>query len=613
MEHGNILVQISIYLLAAVIAVPIFKRLGLGSVLGYLVAGALIGPHIFGLVGEQEDVMHFAEFGVVMMLFLIGLELQLKKLWDMRGPILVVGSAQVLLTSAVLIAVALAMGLQMREAITVGMVLSLSSTAIVLQTLSEKGLMKTEGGTAAFSVLLYQDIAVIPMLALLPLLAPYEIRTGEGLSGWQQTLVVVVSLVGILLAGRYLLGRLLRRVAGSRLRELFIATALLIVVGIAALMNAIGISPALGAFIAGVALAECEYRHQLEADIEPFKGLLLGLFFITVGASIDFGLIASEPMLIFGLVAMLAVVKFAILFGLSKVAGMSPGENYLFSFSLAQAGEFGFVLLAFAGRHEIVSEDLKGILVAVVALSMATTPLLMLVHEKLVQPRFLRGESDREADEIPDTDTPVIIVGYGRFGQITGRLLNLCGFETTLLERNAEQLDLVRRYGIRAFYGDASRPELLKAAGADKAKLLVLTLNNQAESLAIVDQVRTHFPHLKILARARNRMHQYALMEAGVTHVFRETVDSALAIGECALRLLGWRASRARRAALEFKAYDQRMLEQLFPYWKDESQHIEKTKAYREQLLQALQEDRREVDLHLDGHWESGQGSKPGL
>lgn len=616
MEHNSFLLQAVIYLAAAVISVPLAKRLGLGSVLGYLFAGVLIGPHLLGWVGDAQEELHIAEFGVAMMLFLIGLELQPRKLWQMRREIFGTGSAQLLVTAAVITLLALLLfGRSWRGAIAIGLILALSSTAIVLQSLSEKGLLKTEGGRGAFAVLLLQDMAVIPILALLPLLAGGELPVAgdEGLTGWRYALAVVAVIAAFIAAGRYLLGPLLRVVAGARTRELFTATALLIVLASAAAMSWLELSPALGTFLAGVMLAESEFRHELEADIQPFKGLLLGLFFLAVGATLDLALVAAQPLLLLGLVLLLVAVKFAVLFALARLTGMARGENWLFALALAQAGEFGFVLITFAVQNQVLESDTGSLLVALIALSMALTPILLLIYEQWVMPRYLRsGKAPGPEEESPrDQGSPVIIIGYGRFGQIAGRLLNASGFDTTLLERNAEQLDLVRRYGIKAYYGDASREDLLHAAGAHNAKLVILTLSDQAASLEIVAQIRKHFPHLAILARARNRMHQYALMEAGVQYIFRETVDSALSIGECALQLLGLSKYQARRAARRFKQHDQRMLESLFPYWRDESQHIAQTKIYREQLLQALREDRRDKDLHLDHYWE--EPSKPGL
>lgn len=607
MAHDNFLLQTVIFLAAAVFSVPLAKRLGFGSVLGYLVAGVLIGPHAIGLVGDTSDELHFAEFGVALMLFLIGLELQPRKLWALRGAIFGTGGTQVLLTGLAVTGLAMVLfDFDWRSATAIGLILALSSTAIVLQSLSEKNLLKTEGGRNAFSVLLFQDIAVIPILALLPLLATVEIASNpDDLQGWSYALAVLGAIVALVLAGRFLLTPLLRLVVGSRTRELFTACSLLIVLGAAAVMSWLELSPALGTFIAGVVLAESEFRHELEADIQPFKGLLLGLFFLAVGANLDLALVMQIPLLLFGLLLLMVAVKFVILFALARARGMAKGEDWLFALSLAQAGEFGFVLLAYASQNHVLPNDVSSVLIALIALSMAFTPLLLLAYERLIQPRYFAGPRPTELkDSDPQDDgTPVIIIGYGRYGQIAGRLLNAYGFETTLLEHNAEQLELVRRYGIKAYYGDASREDLLHAAGAENAKIVILTLNDQAASLDIVHRIQTHFPHLTILARARNRMHQYALMEAGVKYIYRETVDSALEIGAGALELLGLSKHQAQRAARKFKQHDQRMLESLFPYWRDESQHIAQTRIYREQLIQALQEDRRDPDLHLDQHW----------
>ncbi|MFD1216813.1 MULTISPECIES: monovalent cation:proton antiporter-2 (CPA2) family protein [Microbulbifer] len=613
MPHDNYLIQAVIFLAAAVVSVPLAKRLGFGSVLGYLVAGVLIGPHVFGLVGDTSDELHFAEFGVALMLFLIGLELQPRKLWSLRGSIFGTGGAQVALTTAAICGLAMVLfGFDWRSATAVGLILSLSSTAIVLQSLSEKKLLKTEGGRNAFSVLLFQDIAVIPILALLPLLATVDTGPGDPdkLQGWAYAAAVLISITALVLAGRYLLTPLLRLVVGARTRELFTACSLLIVLSAAAVMTWLELSPALGTFIAGVVLADSEFRHELEADIEPFKGLLLGLFFLAVGANLNLDLVMQNPLLLLGLLLLLVAVKFAVLFTLARVQSVARGEDWLFAVSLAQAGEFGFVLLAYASQNQVLPGDVSSLLIALIALSMASTPLLLLAYEQLIQPRFFTGPQKPDmSDKAPQDDgSPVIIIGYGRYGQIAGRLLNASGFDTTLLEHNAEQLELVRRYGIKAYYGDASREDLLHAAGAKNAQVVILTLSDQAASLEIVSRIRKHFPHITILARARNRMHQYALMEAGVKHIYRETVDSALEIGAGALQLLGLSYHQAQRFARKFKQHDQRMLESLFPYWRDESQHVAQTKVYREQLLQTLQEDRRDPDMHLDHHWGDKEG-----
>ncbi|HEX8489698.1 MAG TPA: monovalent cation:proton antiporter-2 (CPA2) family protein, partial [Chthoniobacterales bacterium] len=461
------LYQAFIYLLAAIVAVPLAKRLGLGSVIGYLLAGAVIGPYALRFVDGGGDVMHFAEFGVVMMLFVIGLELRPALLWQMRRPILGLGGLQVLGTAAVVGLVAIWLGLPWKSALAVGLILTMSSTAIVLQSLGERGLMKTPGGEASFAVLLFQDIAVIPILALMPLLAlgpgaPEAAHPGmiANLPGWQQALVVVAAVTAIVFAGRFVLRPFFRYIAGTRLREMFTATALFLVVGIALLMQQLGLSPALGTFVAGVVLAESEYRVQLEADIEPFKGLLLGLFFISVGASIDFALVMQRPGTIALIVMGLIVVKFIVLLALGRVFRLKAGEGMLFAFALAQGGEFAFVLFSFATQNAVLPVEIANLLVASVALSMAAAPILLTVEDKLVRPLFQTCEPERPPDEIDEHDNPVILAGFGRFGHIVGRLLRANGFGTTVLDHDADQVEMLGRFGMKSFYGDASRLDL---------------------------------------------------------------------------------------------------------------------------------------------------------
>ncbi len=572
--HGQeFFYQAFIYLTAAVVSVPLAKRLGLGSVLGYLIAGVAIGPSGLRLIGaDSQDVMHFAEFGVVMMLFLIGLELEPSRLWRLRGPIFGMGGLQVGLTTVLIAGAGLALGLDWRPALAVGMILALSSTAIVLQTLAEKGLMGTGGGRSSFSVLLFQDLAVIPLLALLPLLARTgthaaagEHATGaiERLPEWAAPLAVLGSVAAIVLAGRFVLSPILHFIARTRLREIFTAAGLLLVIGIALLMEQVGLSPALGTFLAGVVLANSEYRHELEGDIEPFKGLLLGLFFIAVGSSLDLGLVASQPGLIVGLVAGLVVAKLAVLFVLGRVFGLSLDQNLLFTFALAQAGEFAFVLFSFAAQQGVVEETLVDTLVAVVALSMALTPLLMLFNEKVLQPRSgTREREEREADEM-DEHNPVIIAGFGRFGHIVGRLLTARCIGTTVLDVDSDQVDLLRRLGLKVFYGDASRPDLLRAAGAERARLVVVATDGEEKTLEIVGTVKKHFPHLTILARARGRAHAYDLLDAGVEHVYRETLDTSLRVAVDAMRKLGVHAYTAVRSGRTFRRHDEQNVREL--------------------------------------------------
>ena len=606
-----------VYLTAAVVSVPIAKRLGLGSVLGYLLAGIAIGPFALGLVGDgEQDVMHFAEFGVVLMLFLIGLELEPSRVWRLRGPILGLGGLQVGVTTGALAAIGMTLGLDWRMALAVGVTLALSSTAIVLQTLAERNLMATHGGQSSFAVLLFQDIAVIPILALMPLLAAKGAAAGgpegvehdhtwvAGLPAWAETLVVFAAVLAIILAGRYLLQPAFRAIARTGLRELFTAAALLLVIATATLMTKVGVSPALGTFLAGVVLARSEYRHELESDIEPFKGLLLGLFFISIGASIDFGLIGAAPGTILGLTVLLVATKLLILFVLGRVFKLSLDQNLLFAFSLAQGGEFAFVLLAFAVRYDVVPPTLAGTLIAVVALTMAATPVLMLLNEKLFQPRFgTRESSGREADKI-DEQGSVIIAGFGSFGAIVGRLLRANGVAETVLELDSDRVELLRKLGLKVFYGDASRPDLLHAAGADKARLMVLALGSGEKNLEMVATVRKHFPNLTLLARARSRDEAYQLIEAGVEYVFRDKLDSSLKMGVEALRLLGFRAHQAHRAAKTFRRHDEEALRELAAMRHDQKLYLGAARQRIEDLEELLQGDLADAGEMRDAGWD---------
>jgi monovalent cation:proton antiporter-2 (CPA2) family protein len=593
--------QAFVYLCAAVIAVPVAKRLGLGSVLGYLLAGMVIGPFGLQLIGaEGEDVMHFAEFGVVMMLFLIGLELQPSLLWRMRGPILGLGGLQVLATTAVIAILGLLLGLPWRSALAVGMILSLSSTAIVLQTLAEKGLLETDGGQSAFSVLLFQDIAVIPMLAVLPLLGTGTSDQGtaadpstwvETLPAWGQTVAVLGAVAAIVFAGRYLTRPLFRFIARTQMREVFTATALLLVIGIALMMAQVGLSPALGTFLAGVVLAESEYRHELEADVDPFKGLLLGVFFIAVGASVDFALIGAEPLLIAGLVGGLIGIKLLILLLLGRWFGIGLDQRLLFSFGLAQGGEFAFVLFSFASQQGVLAPDLTHPLVAAVAISMAATPLLMLFNDRALQPRFGTREKDaREPDEIDETHH-VLIAGFGRVGGIVGRFLRANEVETTVLEFDSDHVEVLRKIGIKVFYGDACRLDLLEAAGAGEARVIVIAIDEHERVMALVRTCQTHFPNLAIIARARGRLQAYELLDAGVAHVYRETLDTSLRIGVDVLRQLGFRAYQAQRAARMFRRYDEASLIELSQLRHNQKDYFSLAREQINYLERALMDD----------------------
>jgi monovalent cation:proton antiporter-2 (CPA2) family protein len=566
--HGNVLAQAFVYLAAAVVVVPIAKRLGLGSVLGYLIAGVALGPFALGFVGhEGQDVMHFAEFGVVMMLFLVGLELRPQRLWQLRRPILGLGGAQVVGTALVVMAVAFVLGQPARVGLALGLILAGSSTAIVVQSLGEKGWLSTAGGQAAFSVLLFQDIAVIPTLAVMPLLAAPGVAgaAGEaGHPGWQQGLLVLGAVTGIILAGRFVIAPLFRLLAKTGLREIFTAGSLALVIGITLLMQLVGLSPALGTFLAGVVLAESEYRHELESDLEPFKGLLLGVFFIAVGASIDFGTIAARPALVFGLVFAVVVVKMAVLLAIGRIFGLPARAQLLLTFSLAQVGEFAFVLFSFAVTERVLDAAAVAPLVAVVAMSMLITPLILMLLERVILPRLSEAAVPaREPDQIVAEEGAVVIAGFGRFGQIVGRLLRASGVPTTVLDLDPEMVDVIHRVGLKAHYGDASRLELLVAAGCAKARVFVLAVDEPEKSLDIAQMVRKHFPHLPIIARARDRPHFYRLVRVGPDVIVRETFGSAVEAGMAAMRKLGFRAYQCERLARAFRRHDEASLNRL--------------------------------------------------
>ncbi|MFC2088517.1 monovalent cation:proton antiporter-2 (CPA2) family protein [Calditrichota bacterium] len=618
MSEGGFFFQAFVYLAAAVLSVPIAKKLGLGSVLGYLLAGVIIGPFVLGLIGKEgQDVMHFAEFGVVMMLFLIGLELQPLLLWKLRGPILGMGGTQVGVTAILIAGIAVLSGLLWQTALALGFTVALSSTAIVLQTLQEKGLMKTSGGQNAFSVLLFQDIAVIPILAFFPLLAVntnftnnaveshHAVKLIDGLPIWAQTGVVLGIVALIILAGRYIFSPAFRMIAQTRLRELFTAAALLLVIGIALLMDSVGLSPALGTFLAGVVLAQSEYRHELETNIEPFKGLLLGLFFIAVGASIDFKLIAADPMLIAELVLALIVIKFIVLFIIGKFFKMGLDSNLLFAFALAQGGEFAFVLFSFAVQNNVISSNIANPMIAVVAVTMALTPLLMLINEKLIQPRFGTKESQEiKADEI-DEKNKVIIAGFGRVGSTIGRFLQANGIQATYLDIDPDNVDLLRKMGLKVFYGDASREDLLNAAGAADAELLVVVVDNPEKTLEIVETAQKHFPSLKIMARSNSWQDSYDLLDAGILDIYRETLDSALRLGADVLAKLGFRKYQARRAANIFRKHDELYLKELAEMRHDQKELIIGAKQRIEDLEKILLDQMENIGKNKDLGWDA--------
>lgn len=616
MHGGDFLYQALIFLLAAIISVPIAKRLGLGSVLGYLVAGVFIGPYMMALVAQDvKSIMHFAEFGVVMMLFLVGLELQPKVLWKMRTPILGLGGLQVLVTAAVFWVLGIVMGFAWQTSLAIGMILSMSSTAIVLQSLNEKGLMGSESGQSAFAVLLFQDIAVIPMLAVLPLLAigPELASSGTaehghnfGLSGWQYGIMVFLVIAALVAAGHFLVRPLFRIIAQTRLREIFTATALALVIGISMIMEWLGLSAALGAFIAGVVLAESEYRHELEAEIQPFKGLLLGVFFITVGASIEFSVLMDEPLLITQLLATLIVVKIVVLYGLAKLFKMQRHQQATFTYCLAHSGEFCFVLFSFSEQNGVLDSSITSPLVVVVALSMAITPLLMIFNEKVVQPLVLQhdeeeaGEQPKAQNTANETHAKVLIAGFGRFGQIVDRSLHLSGVSTTVLETDPDQVDQLRKYGHKVFYGDMSRLELLDSAGAQHAELLIIAIADHEKVKTIVEVCRKHYPNLRLLARATGRLEASELNHMGIDGFVRETFHSALYMSERALSTLGVPHEEAMRVLTTFREMDELHVREMIDFESDEQGFISQSNKNKAELERLLRFDYNEMMKQAD-------------
>ncbi|MFK7754889.1 MAG: monovalent cation:proton antiporter-2 (CPA2) family protein [Sedimentitalea sp.] len=613
----SFLYQASIYLAAAVIAVPFAARLGLGSVLGYLAAGIIIGPVLHLVGSETQDLQHFAEFGVVMMLFLIGLELEPRALWDMRHRLIGLGGAQVVLSTGLLMGAAMLAGQPWSVALAIGLALALSSTAIVLQTLSEKGLMQTGGGRSAFSVLLPQDIAVIPILAFLPLMALPELaslsadgsitRPGdaahaadhhavpslvEGLPGWGVTLVTLSAIAFVVLAGVYLTRPVFRYIHAANLREMYTALALLIVVGISFLMTLVGLSPALGAFLAGVVLANSEFRHELESDLEPFKGLLLGLFFITVGAGINFTAFFAEPGDLIGLALLVIVAKGAVLYGLGRAFKLAGRDQWLFTLSLAQAGEFGFVLIAFSVQQNVIPVDVSEKLLLIIALSMLITPLLFILYD-VISKRMPEVARSLEADVIDD-EGPVIIAGIGRFGQIVNRLVQASGFKTIVLDHDMETIQLMRRFGFKGFLGDPTRPELLKAAGLPKARVLVAAMDDKDKVTQLVAYARRERPDLHIIARAYDRSHVYQLYRAGANDIVREMFDSSLRAGRYVLENIGLSEYEAADAEQTFYAHDRHAVRQLAEVWdpgkpaSDNQAYIARAKELQKELELAL-------------------------
>lgn len=593
MESSHWLLDSLVYLAAAVIAVPLARLLGLGSIIGYLAAGVALGPWGFRFVTEPQQMLHFAEFGIVLMLFLVGLELEPRRLWAMRRPIFGWGSVQLLASAALLFGAAVAFGVDWRIALVAGLGLAMSSTAIALAGLAERNLMGTSSGQTVLGVALLQDIAAIPILALVPLLAGAQ-AGGEAGAGWLGVAKALGMIAAIVLGGRLLLRPALRWIAGSRTPEIFTAAALLLVVATAALMQAVGLSMALGAFLAGVLLAESEYRRELETDIEPFKGLLLGLFFIAVGMSIDFAVVLAQPGLVVALVCGLIVLKALVLWFMARLIPLPLAERPVFLILLAEGGEFGFVVFQAALGAHVIDAPTSSLLVAVVALSMALTPLLLVLADKFVAPRLGR-RSGPQLDEIAEPQSaPVIIAGFGRYGQIVGRLLFASGLDATVLDHDAEQVETVRRFGWPVFYGDATRLDLLRTAGADRARVIVVAIDDIAQSLKLAELARQHFPQAILVARARNVTHYYGLRDLGVDLIERETFDSALMSGRSVLEAMGVHPHAARTAALRFRQHSVQLLEEMAPHFKDQGKLISIAKRGRQQLEEQWAREREE-------------------
>ena len=618
MHNQEFFLNALIYLGAAVVSVPIAKKLGLGSVLGYLLAGIIIGPFVLRLVGnEAGEVMHFAEFGVVLMLFIIGLELEPKLLWKMRRSIFGLGGLQVLITAGIITGVALLLNFQLNRAVAIGLILALSSTAIVLQTLSEKGLMRNIAGRSAFSVLLFQDMAVIPILALLPIIATLgtpadlsdtsinSIGQVAQLPGWLQLLIIIGAITVLVIIGRFAARHIFRLVAETGLHEVFVALALLMVIGTALGMDAIGLSPALGTFIAGVVLADSEYRHELETTIDPFKGLLLGLFFISVGAGINFNLLIEDPWVIILFVLLLIFIKFVVLLILGRIFRLKKGFEFLFAFLLAQASEFAFVLISFSKQNKLFDEQTSGMLLLVVTLSMAISPLLLIFNDKAVSPILARWQNKLEYDDIEDEETPVILAGFGRFGLTVGRILLANGIKVTILDNNPSNVETLRKYGFKLYFGDITRPTMLEKAGIENARLLILSMAEHENALKVAEIVRKKYPHVKILARAKDIFHVFEYLNLNINKVQRENFHSAAELGNDALIELGFSKYEAYRATRTFKHHEDQVTEELYRHWlEDQGKFIQETRRFAEQVKETLQAEKNYSIHETDCAWD---------
>ncbi|MBK9255773.1 MAG: cation:proton antiporter [Saprospiraceae bacterium] len=600
---------------AALVFVPIAKKLGIGSVLGYLIGGIMIGPYVLSFIGrEGEDIMHAAEFGVVMMLFLIGLELNPKSFWNMRKSILGMGVSQLLLSAILIFCVShLFFGYGLNASIVVSLSLALSSTAIVLQTLKEKGLSNTIAGRASFSVLLLQDIAVIPILAVIPLLAVSpSVLTNEhqnlidGVDGKYATLIIIGAVGLIFIISRFLINPFLHLIAKVRMRELFTATALFIVIGVAWLMEQVGVSAALGTFMAGVLLANSEFRHELESDIEPFKGVLLGLFFTAVGSTINFEIILNDPIKIFSFVFIIMLFKAIVLFSIGVFFKLKSDQNILFSLLLCQIGEFAFVLLAAAGKLDIINKSELDFLMATTTISMIISPILLFVNEKWIDPKFGTKEihTEKVADNIGHSAN-VIIAGFGHFGSTIGRFLRANGVNAVILDSDSDRVDLLRKMGFVVYYGDATRIDLLKSAGAENAKIFISAIDSPEKNSELVEQINKHFPNLELFIRAKNRNDAYELLDLGVTNIYRETTQTSIHLGVDVLHKLGFRKYTATRKAAEFFKYDEAAMKNLAAKRHEKTDYILSVKNEIEMQEKLLSEDQIFSDTRQDSAWDS--------
>lgn len=596
------MIEALIYLAAAVICVPVAKRLGLGAVLGYLIAGAVIGPWGLRFIEDVESTLHFSEFGVVLMLFLIGLELEPKRLMTMRRSVFGGGLLQIALCGAALAGGALLLGMGWKAALVVGAALALSSTAIAVSTMTERNFLPTPTGRAGFAILLFQDIAAIPLLAIIPLLGAQAVANAD--PGWLSALKAFGAIAAVIVIGLYLTRPLLRIIAATNLREVFTAFALLLVIGISQVMLLAGLSMGLGAFLAGVLLASSEYRHALETDIEPFKGLLLGLFFISVGMAIDFGLLLSKPGMVALLVLGFLLLKIIMLWIVARALDINHKQRWLFAILLSQGGEFAFVVFGASRIAGVLSREWEALLTMAVALSMATTPLLLILHDWWMARIECAEGGKNEADVIDEKDAPVIIAGFGRFGQIVGRLLLANGARAVVLDHDPDQIELLRKFGTKVFYGDATRLDLLHAAGAKGARLLVNAIDDVEDSLKLTDIVREHFPNLKIVARARNVTHYVQLRQRGVEIVERETFESALMAGRHALEVLGFDRFRARDMANIFRRHNINVTEAMIPHFDDDDRLVSAAKAGRDELAEQFANDRKQFEKeHSSKDW----------